>query len=530
MKTQKQNLVNQPPYYLFLVLLLHQAISLNADPFNASYQAKATQSESSFLMVRARGTKAGGIKIINLHLGGEFAHFKVYVNDKYVGSSFTSSSFENYKFSVPFALDDIEEVRVYFDNDAVINGRDRNLFVESIRMGIPVNSGIKGGIYDLIGSTLVEATTENVTYRRNSGNVVPYKGVMLYSGLLIFNRKDAGLTVRARGSQVDGVYPYFKVYVNDEKVGEGFAYSSFKPYTFALPIVYNEVENIKVTFDNDAFENGHDRNLYVGSISIGWKTILATTDNVIYKKRDGNTTPYKGAMYWNGELIFDEKYAGLIVNAKSTHVEGIFSHFRVYVNDQKVGETFTSLSNRPYEFDLPFAPSEVEKVRITFDNDAFENGQDRNLLVQSIRIGWSEILATTENVIYKRTNGSITTYKGAMYWNGDLIFDIGVESSTSARMGDLNNELTNHSYTPEPEFTIYPNPNNGIFNVDLSGVDAATLNLEIIDQAGRSVFNKQLESIQTQTLEMNLHSLPNGIYFLRVSTDTFAKVQRIVKN
>jgi hypothetical protein len=159
------------------------------------------------------------------------------------------------------------------------------------------------------------------------------------------------------------------------------------------------------------------------------------------------------------------------------------------------------------------------------------NGEDRNLYVQSIEIDGNKTEATAENVTYKRKDGSILPYTGVMPWNGDLIFsDLALYNNSASRVGELTNSpLIVREGLQDAEINIYPNPSNGIFNIDLGKTDAAILNLEVIDQAGRSVYNKQVNSAQNQPVEVDLYYLSDGIYFLRLSSDQSVKVQRLIK-
>ncbi|WP_027418390.1 T9SS type A sorting domain-containing protein [Crocinitomix catalasitica] len=107
----------------------------------------------------------------------------------------------------------------------------------------------------------------------------------------------------------------------------------------------------------------------------------------------------------------------------------------------------------------------------------------------------------TENPIH--TFPAINEYTVELTTNNDC--DTSTRSlimNLAADAGIENNETT---------FSIYPNPNNGIFKID--GVYAGE-DLRIIDLTGKIVFEEQLKN----TIEtINISFLPAGIYFLAIN-------------
>ena len=106
-----------------------------------------------------------------------------------------------------------------------------------------------------------------------------------------------------------------------------------------------------------------------------------------------------------GGLVFDLAKDSLssdsiAVYAASHDLKGIPAHFKLWVNDSLVGETYTNEKLAPYSFALP-AIGPVSKVVVEFDNDGFEKGiGDRDLEVQSIRLGGKTFYARMPNVRY----------------------------------------------------------------------------------------------------------------------------------
>ncbi len=115
----------------------------------------------------------------------------------------------------------------------------------------------------------------------------------------------------------------------------------------------------------------------------------------------------------------------LMVKAKGSKANGVYSHFKVIVNDLECGGKSTSSSFEEYYFSIPFSKDEIEEIKIVFDNDFYSIGEDRNLCVYSIVINDEiPIKANKETVKCICVNGAEYEYCGMMEWNSTLVFDV----------------------------------------------------------------------------------------------------------
>ncbi len=73
------------------------------------------------------------------------------------------------------------------------------------------------------------------------------------------------------------------------------------------------------------------------------------------------------------------------------------------------------------------------------------------------------------------------------------------------------------------EFVVYPNPSNGIFNINIS----STYNVTVSDVLGKVVYSAQLEN---GTHAINLNNYSNGLYILKAESNGQSKTLRLVKN
>ena len=74
----------------------------------------------------------------------------------------------------------------------------------------------------------------------------------------------------------------------------------------------------------------------------------------------------------------------------------------------------------------------------------------------------------------------------------------------------------------EIEFSIYPNPSNGRFTIELNRPGIA--DIEVKDMVGRVVYSGKIEGSQI----LNLEELNSGMYTVKVSQDHTHAIQRVI--
>lgn len=145
----------------------------------------------------------------------------------------------------------------------------------------------------------------------------------------------------------------------------------------------------------------------------GLEQVMAEIDNFGYQRivvtslayPFDSTHAYEVAS--EGGLTFDlSSFAvsddSITVSAASVSLRDIPAHFRLWVGDSLVGEAWTKERLDTYAFALPDTGT-IRRVTVEFDNDDFEEGVgDRNLLVQSVRVGERTFYARMPNVGYDR--------------------------------------------------------------------------------------------------------------------------------
>ena len=124
--------------------------------------AAPVASAASTITVNASGTAAGGVN----------AHFTLLVDGKKIGEGVAGATAKDFTFRTDLTADQAHKVQVQYDNDAVVNGQDRNLFVNTVT----------------INGHAVASTAPNVTYDKGALNgldVAKGQSGMWWNGTLV---------------------------------------------------------------------------------------------------------------------------------------------------------------------------------------------------------------------------------------------------------------------------------------------------------------------------------------------------------
>ncbi|MBC7640941.1 MAG: T9SS type A sorting domain-containing protein [Flavobacterium sp.] len=149
----------------------------------------------------------------------------------------------------------------------------------------------------------------------------------------------------------------------------------------------------------------------------------------------------------------------------------------------------------------------------TGDRDTFWNlnGNNFNNIVTSLALQ-----PDTRLII----GGKFTTYNG---FQANGITRIETSNGNQGRMADPNSKQTEVF----SEINIYPNPSNGIFNLDLSNESELFDEITIFDVLGKRIFNQLV--VNKTINNIDLSEFANGIYFAKLSNETKSLDFKLIK-
>jgi hypothetical protein len=76
---------------------------------------------------------------------------------------------------------------------------------------------------------------------------------------------------------------------------------------------------------------------------------------------------------------------------------------------------------------------------------------------------------------------------------------------------------------------IYPNPNNGIFNLDITLYQKNDVSVDVYDFLGIKIQRKQGKNQSNYSFNFNLNNLNQGIYFIKIETNNVTKDIKFIK-
>jgi Secretion system C-terminal sorting domain len=133
-------------------------------------------------------------------------------------------------------------------------------------------------------------------------------------------------------------------------------------------------------------------------------------------------------------------------------------------------------------------------------------------------------------------NATLTTYTyplNALNSETNIIFRIVFHSDQSVNdlgvnVDDflINGTLSGQNFELQ-NIVLYPNPSNGIFNL-VSGDNEIT-EIQVYDLTGKVIWTKKDFAVSNSEIQINLSSISQGIYFVKISANNQSTVKRIIK-
>ncbi|HNW69831.1 MAG TPA: T9SS type A sorting domain-containing protein [Bacteroidales bacterium] len=79
-------------------------------------------------------------------------------------------------------------------------------------------------------------------------------------------------------------------------------------------------------------------------------------------------------------------------------------------------------------------------------------------------------------------------------------------------------------------FSVFPNPNNGAFNIKIQNSNKEDFSIEIFTINGQAVYKNQLHKSSLTSETIDLSTCSKGVYVVKVQTEDRIKVEKIVIN
>ena len=77
-------------------------------------------------------------------------------------------------------------------------------------------------------------------------------------------------------------------------------------------------------------------------------------------------------------------------------------------------------------------------------------------------------------------------------------------------------------------FSIFPNPNNGSFNVQFDSTSSNDVSIEVHDMRGRTIYSKSFQHNGLFNENLQLSGVQSGVYLVNVQDGNKKEVRKIV--
>ena len=130
------------------------------------------------------------------------------------------------------------------------------------------------------------------------------------------------------------------------------------------------------------------------------------------------------------------------------------------------------------------------------------------------------LLKTTDSVCWNYVQMiDMIASGGALFYAGDLSADVSNNTGWIFDKCNIPTSILKENIT-NLNVIVFPNPNQGIFNINIESENSQELNLIVRNVIGMNVYSKSLNYSQATTSHtVDLSFLPKGIYFLDMILD-----------
>ncbi len=136
----------------------------------------------------------------------------------------------------------------------------------------------------------------------------------------------------------------------------------------------------------------------------------------------------------------------------------------------------------------------------------------------AIQSTWNHGTAGTATSTYTFTKGTAVDHQTPANTTNFTGVTLNWQPSIATGINEVNSN--------NPEITVYPNPTNGVFNVDFTNAQY----IRVINTLGTLVYEEKINDITPSTKSIDLSNFANGIYMITVSNENGASNHKVILN
>jgi hypothetical protein len=183
---------------------------------------------------------------------------------------------------------------------------------------------------------------------------------------------------------------------------------------------------------------------------------------------------------------------------------------------------FTTSNTSNVKIQLSTLPADYD-LRI-YNSSAVEIGSSQNAGTNDESISLNNLAAGTYTVF-------IYGYAGAMDTSLCYTLKVTAPGGGGVRLAstDVEDQDLENTSTLNTNMLVFPNPNKGLFVVDVASLTEENANLRILDYTGKVVFEQAFNLISGNSQkEVSLENLASGVYLVQVQGQNWVKQEKII--
>jgi PKD repeat protein len=145
------------------------------------------------------------------------------------------------------------------------------------------------------------------------------------------------------------------------------------------------------------------------------------------------------------------------------------------------------------------------------------------------------VIEPKEGIEYEWNFGDGIKLKGAAVsynFENDGVYDVTLKAVSGSNSSEFTQQvvvlksITGTAVINKSELSIFPNPVKDMLKINLGNTVEGTMNVEIMNIAGKRAYSQQIKSEGYNNLDINVQHLKSGIYFLRVTNGKYLVTDR----
>jgi subtilisin-like proprotein convertase family protein len=264
---------------------------------------------------------------------------------------------------------------------------------------------------------------------------------------------------------------------------------------------------IMVEGDGNIFFNINDEDFAIGFTVVKSCTQYASNQNLNASIPDGTGNPGQGTPLFNTINVSDSNTIDYIrLNADISHDN--ISDLLIQIQHPD-GSTFTN----PWQFNC----SNENDLDIIFEDLAPD-------------IVCAEPTTGTYNPVFP-----LSIFNGLDSVGNWNIVVVDFETGVTGTLNDWYVEICSTAITPLDinefdlaNFSIFPNPNSGSFNIKLNTTTNNKIGVEVFDLRGRSIYNNSYNSNSNFNQTIDLNNAQSGMYLVKISDGERSATKKII--